>query len=191
MAAAGPKPDMRIPQGCATTVLMERVIVMGCPGAGKSTAAKRLAGLTDIPVVHLDAYYWQPGWKRPETNEWEATLTALIQQPRWIMDGNYGGTLPLRLAAADTLIHLDYSTALCLRRAVKRAILGRGHDRQGELPAGCPERLDWAFFSFVANYRRHQRITDLQRIEGFDGTVYRFTSPNDLERFLANFEKRV
>lgn len=93
---------------------MRRVMVIGSPGAGKSTLARELAKVTDLPLRHLDAEYWLPGWIERDPAEWHAKQTALIAGDRWIIDGNYGASLPLRIAAADTIVWLDYPTWLCL-----------------------------------------------------------------------------
>lgn len=169
---------------------MHRVVVAGCPGAGKSTAAARLAQITGNPIIHLDRYYWLPGWTRPQADAWRAKVQALASEPRWVMDGNYGGTLDARLAAADTLIHLDFSTFVCLARVARRTLRGIGRRRGGQLPDGCPERIDWPFFLFVLRYRRQHRALDLKRMEHFEGPVYRFTSPAELEGFLSALAPR-
>lgn len=72
---------------------MKQVLIVGCPGAGKSTLAKELAEATRLPVVHLDRHYWQPGWQRPDSASWQKTVEKLAAQSEWIMDGNYSGTL--------------------------------------------------------------------------------------------------
>ena len=108
---------------------MKRVLIVGCPGAGKSTLAKELAEATRLPVVHLDRHYWQPGWQRPDSASWQKTVEKLAAQSEWIMDGNYSGTLEQRLASADTLIHLDYTTSLCLWRVIRRTVSGLGRNR--------------------------------------------------------------
>ena len=164
---------------------MQKVVIAGCPGAGKSTAARRLAAITGLPVIHLDRHYWQPGWVRPDPEIWQAKVEELSALPRWIMDGNYGGTLAPRLAAADTLIHLDFSTFVCVSRVLRRTVAGFGRGRGEELPDGCLERLDWPFFQFVLGYRRTRRDRDLAVMSGFTGELHRFSTPRQLESFLS------
>src|SRR6185295_2996467 len=125
--------------------------------------------ITGIPLIHLDRHYWQPGWVRPQADAWRAKVQELACQPRWIMDGNYGGTLDLRLVAADTLVHLDFPTYVCMSRVVRRTLRDLGRQRGGELPDGCAERFDWPFLLFVLQYRRKHRARDLMRMEHFDG----------------------
>ena len=170
---------------------MERILIIGCPGAGKTTAARRLAAVTGLPLIHLDAHYWRPGWREPEREIWRAQVRALLAGPRWIMDGNYGGTLDLRIPAADLLIHLDFPTALCLRRAAWRSLAGmagRG-GRRPDLAEGCAERLDLSFLRYVLRYRRDVRPRHLEKTAEFAGDLRRFASPRELEAFLAGLER--
>jgi adenylate kinase family enzyme len=160
------------------------VLIVGCPGAGKSTAARALSEITGLPVIHLDRLYWQPGWRMPDGDVWRATVEALAAEPRWIMDGNYSGTLVSRLTQADTLIHLDYPTGLCLWRVLRRTTLGWGRVR-ADTGQGCPERFNAEFLRFVVNYRRDQRARDMARMADFAGEVHRFTGPTELAAFIA------
>jgi adenylate kinase family enzyme len=148
------------------------------------------AEITGLPLIHLDRHYWQPGWTRPDPESWQETVRELAAGPRWIIDGNYGSTLNLRLTAADTLIHLDFSTFVCALRVLRRTLTGLGGQRGGELGDGCLERLDWPFFQFVLNYRRTHRNRDLELMSGFGGTLYRVESPGQLESLFRLLENR-
>ena len=75
---------------------MQRVLVIGSSGSGKSTFARRLSEMIGAPFVSLDALYWKPGWVASDNAEFDARVTEIARQPRWVMDGNYGGTLDLR-----------------------------------------------------------------------------------------------
>lgn len=99
---------------------MRRVLVIGSGGAGKTTFARALADRTGLPLVHLDAEHWRPGRAVPPSGEWEVTVDRRIRRPEWIMDGNYGGTLPRRLDACDTVIFLDRRRLTCLWRVLRR-----------------------------------------------------------------------
>ena len=93
---------------------MRRVLLIGSGGAGKSTLARRIAARTGLPLIHLDALYWKPGWVETPAAPWRETVAGLLQRDTWVMDGNYGGTLDLRLAACDTAIFLDLPPRICL-----------------------------------------------------------------------------
>jgi hypothetical protein len=119
----------------ASRVIGRRVLVDGMMGAGKSTFADALAARTGLPVLHLDLYYWKPGWVRPSDGEWRELQRTLLASEAWIIDGNYNETLPLRLERADTVIFLDTPWWLCAWRAFVRGIRKPG----GDLPVGCED----------------------------------------------------
>ncbi|WP_305986379.1 adenylate kinase [Roseibium sp. MMSF_3544] len=167
------------------SAVMQRVLIAGCPGSGKSTAALRLGELTGLPVVHLDQLYWKPGWVPPEKGVWPDVLRQQCSEPRWIMDGNYGSTLHLRLEFADTVLFLDYPTWICASRMMKRTFWGRVGGSESGRPDGCPERFNWEFFRFILNYRKTKRFRDFEQIREFRGELHVFEHPVELDAFLS------
>ncbi len=135
---------------------MERIVIIGCGGAGKSTLASQLGKKLGIPVVHLDKLFWRPGWAHISQQELEALLHQVCEKPQWILDGNYGRTLPQRIAKCDTVIYLDFSRFACLRGVAKRILTTYGKVRP-DMGEGCPERLDWEFLQWVWNFNREHR----------------------------------
>lgn len=77
---------------------MERVLILGSPGAGKSTLASKLGACTGLPVIHLNMLYWRPGWSESDAAEFRAKVATVVRDTRWIIDGDYGSTLGLRLS---------------------------------------------------------------------------------------------
>jgi adenylate kinase family enzyme len=127
---------------------MCRVMVVGCAGAGKTTFARRLAEKLELPAIHLDFHFWQPGWLPPDRQAWREQVVALAARPEWVMDGNYSNTYDIRMPRADSLVWLDYPRVVCMRRVLMRTIEGYGRTRR-DLPDNCPERLDLAFLRYV------------------------------------------
>ena len=143
---------------------MQRVLVIGSGGAGKSPFAARLGAATGLPVVHLDAYYWRAGWDPTPADEWTRTVDALAAGDAWVMDGNYGGTLDRRLAACDTVVFLDLPRLLCVWRIVARWLRHLGRTRPDMAP-GCPERMTWEFLRWGWHYPRDRRPTVLRKLD--------------------------
>jgi adenylate kinase family enzyme len=141
---------------------VNRIVIVGCAGAGKSTLARALGGATGLPVVHLDAAYWRPGWTRPERAAWRARVEELLAGDRWIIDGNYASTMERRFAEADTIVLLAPSTLVCLFRALRRRVVA---EPRPDLAPGCDERIDLEFLRWIARYRREQLPRVLQQIE--------------------------
>ncbi|SDI63997.1 Adenylate kinase [Pseudomonas delhiensis] len=136
---------------------MQRILIIGSGGSGKSTLSAALGQRLALPVIHMDALYWQPGWVEPAKPDWQARVEALCLGERWVMDGNYSGTLAQRLAACDTVIFLDLPPLLCLWRALRRGFRYRGQVRP-DMAEGCPEQLpDPAFLSWIWNYPTRSR----------------------------------
>ena len=165
---------------------MRRVMVIGCPGAGKTTLAHRLARQLGLPVVCLDLHFWRPGWQIPDTGIWREQVTALAALPEWVMDGNYSSTYDVRMARADSLVWLDYPRHVCVRRVLLRTLRDYGRTRP-DLPEGCPERLDLAFLRYVWGFPRKHRPRIVAGIEQFGSHLHttRLVCDSDVEAFLT------
>jgi adenylate kinase family enzyme len=156
---------------------VERVAIIGPGGSGKSRLATELGRRLDLPVIHLDDLYWKPGWVEPAPDEWEALNRQLVDGERWILDGNYGGTMEIRLAAADTIVFLDLPPLLCIWRVLRR----RGRDE----PASARRLL--AFVAYIWRYRRTRRPGVEERIgrHGAGKQVHVLHTRSDVRQFLA------
>ena len=99
---------------------MKKIIVIGCPGAGKSTFARRLKEMTGLPLYYLDQIWHKVDRTTVSKEEFDAKLREIIQQDSWIIDGNYLRTMECRLDACDTVFFLDYPLEICLEGAKAR-----------------------------------------------------------------------
>ncbi len=168
---------------------MRKVLVIGSGGAGKSTFARMLGGLLNLPVIHLDAHYWQPGWVEPPKDEWLETVEGLIARDAWVMDGNYSGTLAVRLAACDTVIFLDLPRPVCLWRVTKRSLMYR-RARRPDMAEGCPEMLTWEFVRWVWGYKKRSRPKVVRRLEEHarNKRIIRLRSRAEVRKFLNSIQ---
>jgi len=170
---------------------MRKVLVIGPGGSGKSTFARRLGELLEIQVKHLDAFYWRAGWTKPSNEDWVNTVTELASGDAWIMDGNFGGTLELRLKHCDTIIFLDMPRLLCLWRVTKRRLRYRNRSRP-DMAEGCAEKLDFEFIDWVWNYSRRSRPKVVRLLNEHSGSkqVVWLRSNAEVERFLHDLSLR-
>jgi adenylate kinase family enzyme len=173
------------PPTLSPAVALKRILVIGSGGSGKTTFARRLGERTNLPLIHLDALYWRPGWDPTPADEWRTKVETLVSGPAWIMDGNYGGTLNIRLEACDAVVFLDIPRLVCLWRVVRRQ-LQHGGQHRAELTEGCPERLTWEFLKWIWTYPARRRGAILRRLDEVKAQkrVYVLRSSDEMDRFL-------
>lgn len=175
----------------AIIIAVGRILVIGYPGAGKSTLAVELGQITGLPVIHLDREFWQPGWVQRPKDQWREHTRLLADRDEWIMDGSYDHTLDIRLQRADKVIFLDYSRCLCLWRVLKRVVTNYGKVRSNMADC-CPERLDLGFLKFVWNYRRDRYPILHERLRNYfaDGELIVLKSPAQTASFLSEMKSK-
>ena len=164
---------------------MHKIAVIGSSGAGKSRLSRSMGEILGLPVIHLDKKYWLPGWTEPPKDVWRSRVQELVKRDRWIMDGNFGGTMEIRIAAADTVVFLDMPRTLCIWRTIKRVITYRKETRP-DMADGCDEKFDLKFLKWIWDFpdRTRPRILEwLSTVEG-QKPVFRLRSRNDVARFL-------
>ena len=149
-----------------------RIAVVGSPGAGKSTLARQLAEITGHPLIHLDYHHWQPGWVPMPKPEFIALQEEWVKGKRWIIDGNYKGSLEIRFAAADLVICLDLPRLLCAWRVIRRHGTQRP-DMRPDVVEGSIFRMDFAdFLGFIWNFRRDTMPKILALHEKYPGVEF-------------------
>ncbi len=163
---------------------MQRVLIIGPCGAGKSTLARDLGSRLALPVFHMDQLNWRPGWVESSKDEIRARLVEIVTTDRWLIDGNYGGTLAERLARADTVVYLDYPVTLCVARLLRRIWTYRGRSRP-DMPEGCPERLDFAFLWYLIRWNSGPRVRTERALNGHETKVVRLKAPAELNHWMA------
>ena len=165
---------------------MKKIIVIGCPGSGKSTFSKTLHGLTGLPLVHLDMLYWNSDRTTVEKTVFRQRLAEVLQRSEWIIDGNYNSTMELRMQACDTVVFLDYPAEICLRGIRER----RGKIRSDMPWAEAADEEDASFMEFIRNFRTESRPQILALLEKFRfKEIYRFTTRAEADAFLAQLQR--
>jgi len=167
----------------------QRIMVIGCCGAGKSTLSRRIASITDLPVIHLDQHFWKPGWVESAKDEWTQKVKALAEQDEWIIDGNYSGTMDVRIDRADAIIYLDYPTWKCLWRVISRTFRYLGKVRP-DMVKGCPERFDISFLHYVLifNMTRRKSVMDKLKSSPVPETVFVIKDDRELYSLINGFK---
>lgn len=168
---------------------MKKIMIIGCGGAGKSTLARELGERLSLEVIHLDQLYWTPNWVPQEKEDWEQMVTDLSNKPSWILDGNYGGTMDIRLAKADTIVFLDRSKWLCMYRVLKRLFASYGQTRV-DMAEGCRERFSFEFLHYIFFYNQTRRAGILKKLNQASSsqTVFHLQNKKDIQLFLTQME---
>jgi adenylate kinase family enzyme len=163
---------------------VDRIAVIGCGGSGKSRLARELGGMLEITPVHLDGLYYDRAWKPLDIEKFAALQRDLVAGPRWIIDGNYAFSLPIRLRAADTVVFLDFPAWACLWGIVQRRLRHGGgqHD-----PIGVYDRITWDFIRYIAGYRKQMapRVRQLIADHAGDAQLVVLRSRRAARRYLA------
>ena len=159
-----------------------RIIVLGCPGSGKSTFARALAARTGLPLIHLDSVWWRADGSHISRAEFDRALSELLAGEKWIMDGDYSRTYEVRLRAADTVIFLDYPEDVCMA-----GIVGRLGEERPDMP-WTESALDPELVAMVKNYARDNRPVLLDLLRRYaDRQVLVFTDRTRADRWLSEF----
>jgi len=163
---------------------MKKIILIGPGGSGKSTLAKIIGKYRNLPVIHLDALYWKEGWVKTADEDWSLIVQDLLSKDSWVMDGNFGGTLDLRLAAADTVIFFDLSPVVCIWRVIKRRMKFHNKSRP-DMNEGCVEQIDFEFLNWILTYRVTRRPGIMKKLNAVkaDKNIVVFKSLASVKKF--------
>ena len=160
---------------------MKKIIVIGCPGSGKSTLSKELHRRTGLPLYHLDMMYWNTDRTNAEKNIFLERLAAVLEEDEWIIDGNYQSTMELRIQKCDTVISLDYPLDICFEGILER----RGKPRS-DMPWIEPEQYDEEFIESTKNYNLQNRPQVMKLLDAYSyKNILIFKNRNEADDFLS------
>lgn len=159
---------------------MNKIIVIGCPGSGKSTFSKQLHKITNIPLFHLDMMFWNEDKTTVERSVFLEKLSNVMEQNEWIIDGNYASTMEGRIVKCDTVIFLDYPLETCLDGIKTR----KGKPRS-DMPWVEPENYDEEFIEFIKNYNFQSRPKVMELLKKHSNkNIFIFKNRSEADEFL-------
>lgn len=163
---------------------MQRVIVIGCPGSGKSTFSKALQEATKLPLYHLDRMYWNADGTHVTGCIFRERLHRVLEKESWILDGNYSATMEWRLQCCDTVFFLDYPAELCID-----GIKARKGKKRADMPCITREDEDREFMEFVDQYNSVSRPAVMELLQKYsDKQIITFADRSAADNFLSQME---
>ena len=158
---------------------MNKAIIIGCPGSGKSTFSKALHEKTGLPLYHLDMLYWNSDRTTVSKELFRERLQKVIEENQWIIDGNYGSTIELRMKECDTVFFLDYSTDVCIEGI---------RERKGKVRTDMPwieTEDDEEFLDFIRSYNAESRPKVIELLEKYsDRDIHIFKSRAEADEYM-------
>ncbi len=171
---------------------MQKIIVIGNAGSGKTTFSKALAEKLNLPLVHLDKIFWCGKWHHISRESFDKILDEELQKDSWIIDGNFNRTLPRRLKECDTVFYFDLPTISCLWGSTKRVIQNYGKTRD-DMGGYCPEYFDkhkWELYLSILKFNKQNRERYYNLLsEQKDKKVVIFKSRKQANSYLKKLQK--
>lgn len=164
---------------------MNKVIIIGCPGSGKTTFAEKLQKCTALPLYYLDAIWHKPDKTHIPREEFDQRITEIFSEEKWIIDGNYKRTIEMRMIQCDTVILFDLPTEVCLQGVTERI----GKERY-DLP-WLETELDPEFRQFIEDFPKDTLPYIYELIEKYkdEKRIIIFKSREESDEYLKTLRK--
>lgn len=160
---------------------MKKIMIIGCPGSGKSTFSRALHKKTGIPLYHLDQMYWNADKTTVEKSVFMQRLFDTLQKEQWIIDGNYASSMEIRLQACDTVFFLDYPLDTCIEGVKSR----RGKERSDMPWVEAENEEDEAFIEFIRHYESENKPKVMELLKQYSQKrIYIFKDRNEADAYL-------
>lgn len=161
--------------------MFQKAIIIGCPGAGKSTFARILSDKTHLPLYYLDMLWHKPDRTTVDKNTFDEKLKEIVSKDKWIIDGNYSRTLEMRIQSCETIFLLDFPVAECLAGAEAR--IGK---QRVDMPWVATE-LDEEFRQWIIDFPENELPVVYELLERYknEKSIYIFRSRTDIDDYLS------
>lgn len=144
----------------------KKIILIGCPGSGKSYLSKKISAKLDIPVYHLDNLFWYGNWQHITTEQLKEKVDKIIENEKWIIDGNYSKTLKDRIDKADFIFFMNLSSKTCLK-----GYFNRINKKRDDIPKTCIEEIDDEFIEYIKKFRKLKSPSIIKMIENKNSII--------------------
>lgn len=163
--------------------MFNKILIIGCPGAGKSTFARKLSQITGLPLYHLDMVWHKPDKTTSDTETFDKKLKEILLTDSWIIDGNYKRTLETRLELCDAVFLLDFPTDVCLQGALSR--IGT---KRADFP-WLESELDEEFKKWIIDFPKNCLPQIYETLSKFNNKkqIYIFRTHKEIDEYLNNF----
>lgn len=166
--------------------LLNRIVILGRPGSGKSRLALRLSSELDIPAYHTDTFGWRSGWRRTPFRVFRSKIEEIASLPRWIIDGNSPRTCDLRFPPADLIVWLEPGRWRCLFRLIFRTAKYYGIQRP-TAPPKCKEQFSILLFKRFLAFDRStvHKLHQALQAHAVEGRLIILKSQHDIDDLIA------
>lgn len=166
---------------------MQKIIIIGISGTGKTKLAIELSNLLKIPIVHYDELVWAEKWQEINEKIVEQKINNIVKNDKWIIEGFIHPAAKIRLENAELVIYLDYSGLQAVIGGLQRWWQYRGKNRP-EMASGCIEELNWNYLKVM--WKRNERTEIEEAIEGFENKIIRLKTRKEVDNFIAKISKK-
>lgn len=161
----------------------KKILVIGCPGSGKSTLSSKIAKLFNLNLVHLDKIFWKENWQQISKQEFDEKLIIELNKDNWIIDGNYKRTIPLRMKHCDLIIYLDLDSNTCLNSYYQRVETNEIQEK-GYITKGCIEQIDEEFVEYIKSFNDNFKSELYDLVYNSKKDYIIFHTREEVEKFI-------